>query len=208
MKARPPASPSYPLGPALEFLQRLWALDHVLGALSSNMAGRLGVTAQQRLILRCLGTYPGLPAGHLAALLHVDPGTISAALRRLEARGLVERRRDPRDQRRAALGLTAQGRALDRAIPGTVEHAVEGLLAEVDRADLDAAARVLERLTARLSEEIVEAGEAAGEAAGEGPASGEPGASAARVEGPPAEAAPAAGPAAPASAAPAFNGDD
>lgn len=153
---KPSDAPTYPLGPALEFLERLWALNHALEKLSSNMVGRFGVTAQQRLIIRCLGKYPGLPAGHLAALLHVDPGTISAALRRLETKGLIERRRDQRDQRRAALGLTAKGRKLDRAAPGTVENAVELVLAEADRADLEAAVRVLERLTARLHEEIVE----------------------------------------------------
>src|SRR5687768_13673518 len=103
---------AYPLGPALDFLEHLWALNHVLEKVSGQMVTRLGVTAQQRLIIRCLGKYPGLRAGQLAARLHLDPGTISAALRRLEEKALVERRRDPRDRRRAALGLTEQGRAI------------------------------------------------------------------------------------------------
>lgn len=150
----PPAPNSYPLGPALEFLQRLSALNHALETLSGNMSVRLGVTAQQRLIIRCLGKYPGLPAGQLASLLHVDPGTVSAALRRLEAKGLVERRKDPRDQRRAALGLTAKGRELDKATPGTVENALVRLLAEADANELAATVSVLERLTVKLHEEI------------------------------------------------------
>lgn len=143
----------YPLSPALSFLERLWALNHALEKLSGVMSERLGVTAQQRLIIRCLGKYPGLPAGQLASLLHVDPGTVSAALRRLESKGLIERRRDPRDQRRTSLGLTAKGRELDRATPGTVESAVEQLMVDVERADLEVTASVLERLTARLHEE-------------------------------------------------------
>lgn len=150
-----PAS-SYPLDPALEFLQRLWALNHMLEKVSGNMDRRLGVTAQQRLIVRCLGKYPGIRAGQLAALLHVDPGTTSAALRRLEDKGLIERRRDPRDQRRTLLGLTARGRCLDRAAPGTVEHAVERLLDHESTEDLAATGRVLEQLTARLDAELHE----------------------------------------------------
>lgn len=151
---RPTPAPTYPLGDALEFLQRLWALDHALERLSGVMARTLGVTAQQRLILRCLGKYPGMPAGQLAAVLHVDPGTVSAALRRLESSQLIERRRDPKDRRRVRLGLTARGRALDRATPGTVENAVEALFAHSRAAELDATLRVLERLTLSLEHEI------------------------------------------------------
>lgn len=147
------SSPLPPLGPALELLQRLWALDHSLEALSGQMSERLGVTAPQRFIVRILGRYPGLSAGVLASLLHVDPGTVSAALARLESKGLIERRKDPRDHRRAALGLTARGRELDRATPGTVESAVEAVLAETPLAELEATVRVLEQLTARLTAE-------------------------------------------------------
>lgn len=66
-----------------------------------------------------------MTAGQLASLLHVDPGTVSASLGRLEGKGLLERRRDPRDKRRTSLGLTAKGRALDHPAAGTVEDAVE-----------------------------------------------------------------------------------
>lgn len=152
-------APTYPLGPALEFLQRLWQLNHALETLSGNMDRRLGVTAQQRLVVRCLGKYPGIRAGQLATLLHVDPGTISAALRRLEQKDLVVRRRDPRDQRRALLGLTGKGRALDGAAPGTVEHAVERLLAHESSVDLKATVNVLEHLTAHLADELREPSE-------------------------------------------------
>ena len=76
----------YPLGPELDFLRRLWRLSHALERVSSRMKRRLGVTAQQRMILRCVGKYPGLPAGQLAELLHLDPGTISASLRACRSR--------------------------------------------------------------------------------------------------------------------------
>jgi MarR family transcriptional regulator, organic hydroperoxide resistance regulator len=140
----------YILGPALDFLRRLWRLNHVLAKLSSRMDRRLGVTAQQRLVIRCVGKYPGVTAGQLAALLHIDPGTASATLKRLEEKRLVERRRDPRDKRRVALGLTARGRQMDRPHQGSVEQVTERLLAEITVAEAAGVTAVLERFTALL----------------------------------------------------------
>ena len=140
----------YVLGPALDFLRRLWRLNHALEKLSSRMDRRLGVTAQQRLVIRCVGMYPGVTAGQLAALLHIDPGTASATLKRVEEKGMVERRRDPRDKRRLALGLTAKGRRIDRPRHGTVEQVTERLLAEITAAEAARMAAMLERFTALL----------------------------------------------------------
>lgn len=142
------APTAYPLGDALEFLQRVWRLEQAIERLSSRMVKRLGVTAQQRLVLRCIGKYPGITPGQLASVLHVDPGTISAALRRLEARRLIERRRDDVDSRRVTLGLTKGGRALDVPTSGTLEEAVTELLASTRAAELAAATAVIERLAA------------------------------------------------------------
>lgn len=142
------------LGDALDFLRRLWRLNHALEQVSARMEKRLGVTAQQRLILRCVGKYPGVTAGHLAALLHLDPGTISASLNRLESKKLLERRRDPRDKRRVSLGLTASGRKLDRPANGTVERAVERLLAMTPARGLASMASVIDQLTTLLDDEL------------------------------------------------------
>ena len=143
----------YPLGPVFEFLQRLWALNHALEKTSSGMEKRLGITAQQRLIIRCLGRYPGMTAGQLASVLHVDPGTVSASLKRLEKRRLLNRRTDPRDRRRVFLGLTSRGRELDRPESATVESAVEQLLATTGLDDLEVVASLLGSLTRLLHED-------------------------------------------------------
>lgn len=141
---------TYPLTPALEFLTHVWMLNHALERVSSRTDRDVGITAQQRLALRCVGKFPGMTAGQLASVLHLDPGTVSAALRRLEAKGLLERRRDPRDRRRVNLGLTAAGRALDRPMDHTVEHGVDQLLKTARPADLNAAREVLRLLTSLL----------------------------------------------------------
>ena len=144
------ARPEYPLGPALDFLRRLWRLNHALEKLSNRMDQRLGVTAQQRLVIRCVGKYPGLTAGQLAQLLHIDPGTASATLNRLEEKRMIERRRDPRDKRRVALGLTERGRRIDRPTEGTVEDAAARMLDEVGVAEAAGVTAMLERFTMLL----------------------------------------------------------
>jgi DNA-binding MarR family transcriptional regulator len=147
------ASGALRLRGALEFLQCLWRTSHALERRSRRMEKAIGVTAPQRLVLRVLGRFPGITAGQLARALHVDPGTLSANLRRLEARGLVVRRRDPIDTRRVTLGLTSRGRALDVQQAATVEAAADALLAATSTRDLVATVRVLDRFAALLLDE-------------------------------------------------------
>jgi DNA-binding MarR family transcriptional regulator len=145
-------SEGFTLGPTIEFMRNLWRLNHALERLSRRMEATWGVTAQQRMIIRCVGRYPGMTAGQLARQLCVDAGTISAALNRLEKKGLLERRRAERDRRRLTLGLTASGRTVEQ-VAGTLEHAAESLLAATSREDAACTRRVLGTLTDLLESE-------------------------------------------------------
>jgi MarR family transcriptional regulator, organic hydroperoxide resistance regulator len=138
------------LGAPLDFLRRVWELNHALERLSSRMEKTIGVTAQQRLVLRCVGKRPGITASELADLLHLDRGTVSTSLSRLADRGLMLRGSDPADGRRVTLTLTARGRRLDVASTGTVEHAVELLLRQAPGEETRAAASVLSQLAELL----------------------------------------------------------
>ena len=136
------------LGPTLGFLALLWELNHSLEVRSSHMRSALGVTSQQRAILRIVGKFPRLSAGELSRLLRLDAGTVSATLTRLEDRGLVTRTRDSRDRRRVELGLTAAGRRLDVPAECSVEHVVAGVLASRPAAEREAACAFLSALAA------------------------------------------------------------
>lgn len=116
------------LGPVLEFMQALWALDHALQSASKRMERAIGVTAPQRLVVRIVGRFPGISAGEVSETLRLHPSTLTGILKRLERRRLVVRRADPVDRRRALLELTAAGREIDRARAGTVENAVRAAL--------------------------------------------------------------------------------
>jgi len=143
-----PAMP--PLGTVLEFMRLIWRLDHALQRTSRRMQVSLGLTSPQRLVIRVLGRFPGMRAGQLAEMLCVHPSTLTPVLQRLERQGLVVRRRDPRDGRRALLGLTAKGRQFDHDTEGTVENAVRVALTELPEQKVRAAAEVIQAVCASL----------------------------------------------------------
>lgn len=122
-----------PLGEVLEFMRLLWAVDHGLQSTSKRMEATLGMTGPQRLVLRLVGRFPGITAGTLANILHVHPSTLTGVLKRLEKRGLLDRRADPLDGRKALFALTDAGRDLDIPSTGTVEAAVQRVLARMTR---------------------------------------------------------------------------
>ena len=123
--------PEPKLGPVIDFLRLLWAVDHALQASSRRMESSLGVTGPQRLTLRIIGRFPGIAAGRVAKILHVHPSTLTGILQRLESRGLLARRPDPKDARRALFKLTARGRKIDATRTGTVEAGVRRALARL-----------------------------------------------------------------------------
>lgn len=142
-----------PADPALEFIRLLWAVDHQLHSVSKRMIGRMGLTAPQRLALRFVGREPGIGLGALAALLHLDPGTVTGIVQRLEAAELVTRVRSEGDTRRIHLRLTSRGRTVNRRRKGTVEAAVRRTLGAVSAADAKAAKLVLRQLATDLEAE-------------------------------------------------------
>jgi DNA-binding MarR family transcriptional regulator len=90
----------------------------------------LGLTHPQYLVMLALWQHEhdatgsgGLSVKALSELLHLDPGTASPLLKRLEAAGLVSRRRSPSDERVLVVGVTPEGRELRRralAVPSTM----------------------------------------------------------------------------------------
>ena len=98
-----------------------------------------------------MGRFPAISAGQLATILHLHPSTLTGILRRLERRGLLTRRKDPRDGRRAVLGLSAAGRRLDVEASGTIESLMKAALAPLPRNQVQAARGVLLALAERLN---------------------------------------------------------
>jgi DNA-binding MarR family transcriptional regulator len=87
--------------------------------------------------------------GELAAMERVQPPTITAAVGRLERRGLVRRDVDPGDRRVARVEVTSQGRQLLEQSRSRKTAYLERTLAGLhpdERETLERAAAILERL--------------------------------------------------------------
>jgi DNA-binding MarR family transcriptional regulator len=105
------------------------------------LLGELGLTFPQYLVMMCLWESGELRVGELGARLGMDTGTLSPLLQRLQAVGVVSRRRRAEDGRSVAVGLTPAGRALQ-------QRAVEISARMIDLIGLDAAE--FERLRTQL----------------------------------------------------------
>jgi len=94
----------------------------------------LGLTYPQYLAMLVLWETDGVTVSELGDRLHLDSGTLTPLLKRLESAELVTRLRDVQDERRVLIRLTATGRKLKaRAarIPGCVLQATQCDLSEV-----------------------------------------------------------------------------
>ncbi|MBD3781968.1 MAG: MarR family transcriptional regulator [Micrococcales bacterium] len=74
----------------------------------------MGLTHPQYLVMLALWEESPLRVSEIARRLSLEPATLSPLLKRLEAGGLVERRRDTADERAVSVGLTPAGRRLRR----------------------------------------------------------------------------------------------
>ena len=135
-------------------MQLLWAVAHGLESASQRMHAMVGVTSPQRLVLRLIDHYGRAAPGDLADVLHVDPSSLTGVVRRLEQAGLIQRRADPRDGRRAILTLTPRGQKLNDQRVGTVEASVKRTLGSLTPQRVAVAAEVLGALARELDVEI------------------------------------------------------
>lgn len=72
----------------------------------------MGLTHPQYLVMLALWEFAPMSARELSDQLHLDPGTLSPLLKRLEAAGLIVKTRNPQDERAIVITTTEQGAAL------------------------------------------------------------------------------------------------
>ncbi|HVF83142.1 MAG TPA: MarR family winged helix-turn-helix transcriptional regulator [Sphingomicrobium sp.] len=81
----------------------------------------LGLTFPQYLVILELLNGAPLSVGSLGGRLDMDTGTITPLVKRLEAAKLVTRTRDPSDERRVMVDLTARGRGMEAEVRSITE---------------------------------------------------------------------------------------
>lgn len=111
--------------------QILVALRRVTRAVdqySRQLAQSYGLTGPQAVIMKALARDEGLTMGELARRVNLSQATVTDIAKRLEARGLLERRRSDDDRRRVGIRLTDTGRQLmAHPLPLLQEHFVAQL---------------------------------------------------------------------------------
>ncbi len=106
----------------------------------------MGLTHPQYLVMLALWERAPRSVTELSSVLALDPGTLSPLLKRLEAGGLVVRRRVEGNERMLAVGLTERGRALRSEAENIPPAVVERL--GMPLAELEALREVLNQVIA------------------------------------------------------------
>jgi len=105
------ATDSLPLDEQLCYT--LYATSIAINRAYKPMLDELGVTYPQYLVLSALAEEDGRTITAIADRLALEPSTITPLVKRLERCGLVERRRNPKDERQVQVSLTGKGRELN-----------------------------------------------------------------------------------------------
>jgi len=112
----------------------LYATSRALTRAYAPLLDPFGLTYPQYLTMLALWAQPdGMTVGDLGRRLHLDSGTLTPLLKRLEAAGLVARRRDPADERRVVVTPTDEGERLQDQVahvPGAVASKLDLTLDE------------------------------------------------------------------------------
>ena len=91
----------------------LYSASRAVTSAYRPLLDELDLTYPQYLVLLVLWEDEACSIGQLGDRLHLDSGTLSPLIKRLEAAGLVRRQRSVTDERRVDVTLTADGRALE-----------------------------------------------------------------------------------------------
>ncbi len=121
--------------------------SEIFAALDEELAP-LDVSAAQYIILSSLGSRDAESTSRLCKEMSYDPGAMTRMVDRLEAKGLVQRRRCPNDRRLVNLELTEEGMA---ALPKMRACSVK-VMNRFLRGFTVEEARLLERFLARMVE--------------------------------------------------------
>jgi MarR family transcriptional regulator, organic hydroperoxide resistance regulator len=108
----------------------------------------VGISPPKYFILHVLTREAGINQGEIGRLYGVDPSRITRLAKQLETEGLIERTRDPEDNRVVRMSLTSEGR---RAFEMASERG-EGFRNRVRSALSEEEHRELRRLLDKLTE--------------------------------------------------------
>lgn len=124
-KANHPVQDAGLLAEGFPLSYSIFALARAHRILAGTLLSDLGIYTGQEILLARLGTEDGQSQKTLAHLVRLDHSTVSKMVGRLEAAGLVEQRKDEKDERISRVFLTDAGRRIQRSIEEAWGHLEE-----------------------------------------------------------------------------------
>ena len=101
----------------------VYSAAHAFNRVYKPLLDRLGLTYPQYLVMLVLWERDDVAVKEIGERLHLDSGTLTPLLKRLEAADLIKRTRSTADERQVLIALTAKGRALQekaRTVPQSI----------------------------------------------------------------------------------------
>lgn len=127
--------------------------NQILMSLAEQETAKIGLTPPQHVHLLALGRWGALDQITLGKALGIDRATVGQVVGRLEARGLLQRKLDPKDGRRRIVALTSRGRDLLKPANAAALNVSERLLAALDQRERKEIVRLLTKLVTALADE-------------------------------------------------------
>lgn len=131
----------------------LRAIRQILRSTEANSKALLratGLTTSQLVILRMLEEQGQMMAGQIAQRLGITQATTTGMLHKLEARGMLARRKGEHDRRQVWLSLTPQARALIATTPDGIHELFKQRFSELEDWEQAMLIASLERIAAML----------------------------------------------------------
>lgn len=119
----------------LRILQSLRQIIRAIDVHSRKLKAEHKITGPQLLCLLAVVEGGSLISAEIASRVHLSPSTIVGILDRLEAKGLVRRKRDEKDRRLIHITATEQGRSLAREAPSPLQDALASALQRLPRTE-------------------------------------------------------------------------
>jgi DNA-binding MarR family transcriptional regulator len=134
------------IGVVNEFLSLFTRASKLMREAADEAMSRHGVRVGQNLLLEALWETDGLTPGELAERLHVATPTVVKSATRMQASGLLTRRRDATDARLVRLYLTDRARSVQTAIEAERDALAQRATAALTPAERRALERALRQI--------------------------------------------------------------
>ena len=100
----------------------IYSANLAFGRAYRPILDKVGLTYPQYVTLVALGEGDDQTVGELGDRLFLESNTLTPILKKLESLDLVERRRDPADERQVRVNITPAGRKLQRQIQANADQ--------------------------------------------------------------------------------------